>query len=107
MLIEATERPIRYKWPGGEISLVPGQPVQVDQERGLKILKKCGDKVRVPAPFKVGDQIVYQVPGDPEEGPYQVVEVLPDGPYPRWYAIVEKDGALVIIGQELIVRETP
>ncbi len=39
MLIEAVENPIRYRWPKGEIDLIPGQPVDVSVERGAKILK--------------------------------------------------------------------
>ena len=47
MLIEAVESPIRYQWPGGSIQLLPGKPVQVDEERGKKVLAKCGSKVRL------------------------------------------------------------
>ena len=47
MLIEAISGPIRYSWPRGKIDLIPGQPVDVSAERGAKILKKCGTKVRV------------------------------------------------------------
>ena len=46
MLIEAVESPIRYQWPEGEIFLVPGLPVYVQPERAVKVLKKCGDRVR-------------------------------------------------------------
>jgi len=47
MRLEAVKTPIRYRWPEGKIDLVPGQPVDVSAERGAKILKKCGAKVRV------------------------------------------------------------
>ena len=47
MLIEAISGPIRYSWPRGKIDLIPGQPVEVSPERGAKILKRCGAKVRV------------------------------------------------------------
>jgi len=46
MLIEAVGRPIRYRWPGGEVRLQPGRPVTLDDERAKKILLKCGPKVR-------------------------------------------------------------
>jgi len=50
MLLEAIETPIRYRWPKGKIDLIPGQPVDVSVERGAKILKKCGGKVRTVQP---------------------------------------------------------
>ena len=51
MLLEAVDCPIRYEWPEGEVRLTPGQPVLVSSDRGLKILKKCGSKVRVVEPL--------------------------------------------------------
>ena len=53
MILEAIETPIHYRWPEGEICLIPGQPVDVSTERGAKILKRCGSKVRVVAPLIV------------------------------------------------------
>ena len=52
MLIEAIGKPIRYKWPGGEIRLVPGQPVNLPEDRARKILAKAPGRVRSinPAP---------------------------------------------------------
>ena len=62
MILEAIETPIHYRWPEGEICLIPGQPVDVSAERGKKILKKCGAKVRVVAPFVVGDWVEFNSP---------------------------------------------
>ena len=62
MLIEATETPIRYVWPQGKIDLVPKHPVDVSGERGTKILKKCGAKVRAVTPFVVGDWVEFLSP---------------------------------------------
>ena len=47
MLIEAVDVPIRYQWPQGEIRMKPGKLVEVDEFRGLKVLAKCGPKVRM------------------------------------------------------------
>ena len=47
MLLEAVGCPIRYQWPRGEILLDLGKPVEVEELRGLKILAKCGPKVRM------------------------------------------------------------
>jgi len=46
MIIEAVTKPIKYQWPEGEILLEPGKPIQVDPNRGLKVLTRCGVKVR-------------------------------------------------------------
>ncbi len=46
MLIEAVTQPIRYTWPQGELLLKPGKPVEVPEDRGQKVLAKCGGKVR-------------------------------------------------------------
>lgn len=46
MLIEATEKPVTYRWPGGEVTITPGQPVDVPDERAEKILAKAGAKVQ-------------------------------------------------------------
>ncbi len=62
MLIEAVSYPIRYAWPKGEIRLIPGQPVDVPEERGTKILKKCGGKVRVVGPATIGTMIQFRSP---------------------------------------------
>jgi len=47
MLLEAVDHPIRYTWPEGEIHLEPGKPLKIsDERRALKVLAKCGSKVR-------------------------------------------------------------
>ena len=50
MLIEAVTQPIRYTWPQGELLLKPGKPVEVPEDRGQKVLAKCGGKVRKVSP---------------------------------------------------------
>jgi len=47
MLIEATENSLTYKWPGGEIRLEPGKPINVPTQRAARLLAKVGDKARV------------------------------------------------------------
>ncbi|TKB75257.1 MAG: hypothetical protein E8D45_07835 [Nitrospira sp.] len=46
MLVEAVNGPIRYRWPGGEIRLVPGKPVELPNDRAERLLAKAGGKVR-------------------------------------------------------------
>ena len=50
MLLEAVDRPIRYTWPKGELRLEPGKPIKVPDDRGQKVLTRCGDKVRKVSP---------------------------------------------------------
>ena len=50
MLIEAVTQPIRYTWPQGELRLEPGKPIEVPDDRGQKVLAKCGGKVRKVSP---------------------------------------------------------
>ena len=50
MLLEAVDRPIRYTWPQGELRFEPGKPIEVPDDRGQKVLTKCGDKVRKVSP---------------------------------------------------------
>ncbi len=54
MLIEAVTQPIRYTWPQGELLLKPGKPVEVPNDRGQKVLAKCGSKVRKVSPDWMG-----------------------------------------------------
>lgn len=47
MQIEAIGEAITYKWPGGEIRLQPGRPVELPEARIQKILAKAPGKVRI------------------------------------------------------------
>ena len=62
MLLEATDRPFTYRWPKGEIRLALGHPVDVPSERGAKILKRCGTRVRAVTPFVVGGWVEFLSP---------------------------------------------
>ena len=64
MIIEATRKPFRYRWSGGEIRFFPGEPVHVDTKLGQRILKKCEGKVRQAddSPFHIGQRVTYRIP---------------------------------------------
>lgn len=47
MLIEATEKPIVYRWPGGSIRLELRKPVEVEDSRAFKVLEKANGQARV------------------------------------------------------------
>lgn len=46
MWVEAINGPLRYRWPGGEVLLEPGRPVDLPDERAEKLLKKAVGKIR-------------------------------------------------------------
>ena len=64
-------------------------------ELAKKFLKN--KREQQPPPFTIGDYLSYQVPDDPEEGPFEVVMVSPDHIHGGWWAVVvkpsEKEGA--------------
>ena len=47
MTIECIGRPFTYRWPEGEIRLVPGQPVELSDERATRLLEKAPGRVRL------------------------------------------------------------
>lgn len=54
MLIEATVKPLTYRWPQGEVRLEPGHPVELPDDRAQRLLEKAPGRVRaVPSPMVV------------------------------------------------------
>ena len=39
--------PFTYRWPGGEVHLEPGRPIDLPDERAQRLLNKAPGKVRV------------------------------------------------------------
>jgi hypothetical protein len=62
MLLEAVGKAFIYKWPGGEIVLTPGQPVDVEPERARRILAKLGDRVRAVGASQPGQVVTWDSP---------------------------------------------
>lgn len=93
MMLEAVSSPIRYSWPRGEIRFVPGAPVQVHEFRGSRILRKCGDKIRV---------VANQLNPQPERFWIEV-----NSPSFGWYEaeMLRDDGATVFVFHPHLVRE--
>ena len=60
MTIECIGAPFTYRWPGGEVHLEPGKPIDLPDARAKRLLEKAGDKVRAITPvFHPGDQIEW------------------------------------------------
>ena len=47
MKIECTGAPFVYRWPGGEVRLAPGRPVELSPERAAKLLAKAPGRVKL------------------------------------------------------------
>jgi hypothetical protein len=53
--------PFTYRWPGGEVHLEPGTPIDLPDERAQRLLNKAPGKVRVcPPTIQPGDRITWQ-----------------------------------------------
>lgn len=80
MLIEAVNHPILCRFPGGEIRMEPGKPVDLPEARALRLLDKAAGKVRVIAPtIQVGDRIEWHRAGTVQHGTVDFVHVDADG----------------------------
>jgi hypothetical protein len=58
--IECIGAPFTYRWPGGEVHLAPGKPIELPDARAKRLLAKAGDKVRAITPvIHSGDLIEW------------------------------------------------
>ena len=60
MWLKAINRPVRYRWPGGELLFRPGCAVPVPDDRGRKILAKCGDAVQPVQALEIGKVVTIR-----------------------------------------------
>ena len=47
MKLEGVGAPFTYKWPGGEVRLEPGKPIDLSPERAAKLIAKVPGRVRL------------------------------------------------------------
>jgi hypothetical protein len=60
MKVECIGKGFVYTWPGGRVTLEPGKPVDLPDERATRLLRKAGNRVRlVLSPIQPGDQITW------------------------------------------------
>ncbi len=78
MLIEAL-KPLTVKLPTGDLQLKPGFPVNMAEDRALKLLAKAPGKVRMVQPhalaFQLGDLVHWQGMDGKVRGPAVVEHV--------------------------------
>ncbi|MEQ1844876.1 MAG: hypothetical protein ABL983_04795 [Nitrospira sp.] len=55
MTIECVGPAFTYRWPTGEVRLVPGHPVELPDDRGARLLEKAPGRVRVVESANGGD----------------------------------------------------
>ncbi|NGZ11162.1 MAG: hypothetical protein CV088_17580 [Nitrospira sp. LK70] len=46
MKLEATGKPFIYRWPGGEVRLESGKPIDLPPDRAAKLLARASGRVR-------------------------------------------------------------
>lgn len=62
MTIECIGSPFTYRWPEGEVRLVPGHPVELSDDRAARLLEKAPGRVRlVKADKKNGSHLTGQI----------------------------------------------
>ena len=47
MIIECIGSPFTYRWPTGEVRLIPGQPVELPDSRVARLFEKAPGRVQV------------------------------------------------------------
>ena len=102
MLVEAIDTPMCYRWPEGEVQLVPGQPVDLPESRALRLLHKAHGKVRMVSgssilamPVRSGSWVTWLDPdGRERSGLVDYIHTYPDElwafctlPEGRWTAV--------------------
>ena len=108
MLIEAL-KPLTVKLPAGDLQLKPGCPVNLAEDRALKLLAKVPGKVRMIQPhalaFQLGDLIRWQGMDGKVRGPAVVEHVtLCDW---RLWAFVRYDGIERWVSEVIITAVEP
>ena len=56
--------PFTYRWPGGEVHLEPGKPIDLPDDRAQRLINKAPGKVRVCPPTIAAGSLVSWIRGD-------------------------------------------
>jgi hypothetical protein len=94
MLLEATGKPICYRWPGGEVVLTPGRPMELPEDRAWRLLERAPGRVRVintlPTinDIQAGCWVEWLSPALPQQRG-EVLAVNPDGTFEVFHPLTE------------------
>jgi hypothetical protein len=94
MLVEAIGKPMCYRWPEGEVQLVPGKPVDLPEARALRLLEKAPGKVRLVQQPTIAPGRVIAWEGPDLARRCAIVDFLhTDSDGTRWAFVTLPDGA--------------
>jgi len=94
MKLETTGKAFTYRWPGGEVHLEPGKPIDLPDERAKRLLDKAAGKVRmIPPTIQPGDRIAWDRAGMTQTGTVDFLHTDSDGG--RWVFTTGKDWAAI------------
>lgn len=94
MKLETTGKAFTYRWPGGEVHLEPGKPIDLPDERAKRLLDKAAGKVRmIPPTIQPGDRIAWDRAGMTQTGTIDFIHVDDTGQL--WAFTTGKDWAAI------------
>ena len=106
MRLEATGNPFLYRWPGGEVRLEPGKPIDLPDERAKRLLSKAPGKVRVCLPTLRPGDLVTWTRGDGSQRKGSVDFVYSDTDGKQW-AFVCYGQTWAAVDRKLLTVVTP
>ena len=107
MLIEAIGKPLTCRWPGGEVRLEPGTPIDLPDDRAKRLLSKAPGKVRMVIPAIQAGSLITWRRGD---GSIQTgfVDVLhTDDMAVRWAFVSLLDATWAAVNLKFLTRVSP
>lgn len=109
MLVEAIDKPMCYRWPEGEVQLVPGRPVDLPELRALRLLQRAHGRVRLvtsASAFQPGDQITWVgADGTPRSGRVDFLHTSTDGTVWAFYTM--PDGIWGAVNSKYVLKIEP
>ena len=106
MIIECIGGPFTYRWPGGEVYLEPGTPIDLPDERAKRLLSKAPNRVRVvTSAVQAGSLVTWRRgDGSKQEGFVDFLHVDPDG---KQWAFVSWGKTWAAVDRRLLTEVTP
>ena len=94
--------PFTYRWPGGEVHLEPGTPIDLPDERAQRLLNKAPGKVRICSlTIQPGDRITWGVEGTCR-GPATVAFLHTESDGTGWAFVTLPDGRWTAVNMKFV-----